>query len=57
MRLIKQLENGLDVRKRQGKCCQNDELFFLGFKKVKKMQASVINPLQKNQVNKVFEIC
>ena len=34
--------NGLYIRIRQEKNNQNDELFFLGFEKVSKMQASVI---------------
>ena len=35
-------KNGLDIRNQQEKSYQNDELLFLGFEKVKKMQASVI---------------
>ena len=35
-------KNSLDIRNQQEKNYQNDELFFLGFEKVKKMQASVI---------------
>ena len=35
-------KNGLDIRKQQEKSYQNDDLFFLGFDKVKKMQASII---------------
>ena len=35
-------KNGLHIRIQQEKSYQNDELFFLGFEKVLKMQASVI---------------
>ena len=35
-------KNCLDIRNQQEKSYQNDELFFLGFEKVQKMQASVI---------------
>ena len=34
-------KNGLHIRIQQEKNYQNDELFFLGFKKVLKMQAHV----------------
>ena len=35
-------KNGLHIRTQQEKSYQNYELFFLGFEKVLKMQASVI---------------
>ena len=35
-------KNGLEIRNQQVKSYQNDELFFLGFEKVEKMQAGVI---------------
>ena len=38
-----QRKNGLDIRNQQENRFQNDDLFFLGFGKVLKMQASVIN--------------
>ena len=41
-------KNGLDIRNQQEKSYQNDELFFSGFEKVKKMQASVINDIEMN---------
>ena len=36
-------KNGLDIRNQQEKCYQNEELFFLGFETVNKMQAGVIS--------------
>ena len=36
-------KNGLHIRIQQEKSYQNDELLFLGFEKVLKMQASVID--------------
>jgi len=35
-------KNGLHIRIQQEKSSQNDKLFYLGFEKVLKMQASVI---------------
>ena len=35
-------ENGLNIRTQREKSYQNDELFFLGFENVLKMQTSVI---------------
>ena len=36
-------KNGLDIHNQQEKSYQNDVVFFLGFVKVYKMQASVIS--------------
>ena len=35
-------KNGLDIRNQQEKTYQKDELFFMGFEKVEKMEASVM---------------
>ena len=35
-------KNGLDIRNQQEKSYQNEELFFLGFEKVRSMQASEV---------------
>ena len=39
-------KNGLHIRIQQEKSYQNDKLFYLGFEKVLKMQASVISSLR-----------
>ena len=39
-------KNGLHIRIQQEKSYQKDELFFLGFEEVLKMQASVVNKQQ-----------
>ena len=41
-------KNGLQIRNQQEKSYQNDELFNLGFEKVLKTQASVINAGENN---------
>ena len=49
-------KNGLYIRIQQEKSYQNDELFFLGFEKVLKMQASVIGRCSANSLTRLSDL-